>query len=249
MRSSFKPVEKLKMADGIVSQIQERVFNGTYAPGDRIPPERELAKELNVNRNTLREALKKLEFMGLVKSRQGDGTVVLDYRKHAGVDVLGPLLLSEAISNEKLFVDVLEARHLLGIDIAGLAAKRRDEKDIISLRNTLDSIKETEGDLEGVQMLEFDFFYNLALASGNMVYVLIINSTRELYRKFSFLYRVSAEKPEVVFSLLESVLSCVENGDSDRAEKAMDEYLSFGNERIVDHLKIRKVFEHKKETS
>ena len=68
----LKPVERPRVAEEIVEQIRSLILTGQYAPGDKLPPERELARQLGVNRASLREALKKLEHLGLVKIRQGD---------------------------------------------------------------------------------------------------------------------------------------------------------------------------------
>src|SRR6266576_1741703 len=70
----LKPVEKQRVAEEIAEQLRSLILNGQYPPGSKLPPERELSKRLRVNRASLREALKKLEHLGLVRIRQGDGT-------------------------------------------------------------------------------------------------------------------------------------------------------------------------------
>ena len=67
------------MADEIVEQLRSLILTGQYRPGAKLPPERELARTLGVNRASLREALKKLEHLGLVRIRQGDGTRVENF--------------------------------------------------------------------------------------------------------------------------------------------------------------------------
>ena len=80
----LKPVEKQRVAEEIAEQLRALILNGQYPPGSKLPPERELSKRLRVNRASLREALKKLEHLGLVRIRQGDGTRVQNFMETGG---------------------------------------------------------------------------------------------------------------------------------------------------------------------
>ena len=88
----LKPIGKQRVAEEIVQQLRSLILRGHYATGDKLPPERKLAEELGVNRASLREAIKALEQMGLVKTRQGDGTRVLDFMQTAGVELVSHLV-------------------------------------------------------------------------------------------------------------------------------------------------------------
>ena len=88
----LKPVEKQRVAEEIVEQLRELILTGKYPPGAKLPPERELAKRLGVNRASLREALKKLEHLGLVRIRQGDGTRVQNFMETGGIELVSHLL-------------------------------------------------------------------------------------------------------------------------------------------------------------
>ena len=70
----LRPVGRSRVAHEIVVQLRELILGGKFAVGDKLPPERELAEQLGVNRGSLREAIKSLELIGLVRTRQGDGT-------------------------------------------------------------------------------------------------------------------------------------------------------------------------------
>src|SRR5207244_3312399 len=91
-RPMLRPVGKQRVAEEIVEQLRGLILKGSFAPGDKLPPERRLAEELGVNRASLREAIKSLEQMGLVKTRQGDGTRVLDFMRTAGVELVSHLI-------------------------------------------------------------------------------------------------------------------------------------------------------------
>src|SRR5512146_1099578 len=129
----FRPVGKPRVAEEIVQQLRGLILRGEYAVGDKLPPERKLAEELGVNRASLREAIKALEHMGLVKTRQGDGTRVLDFMQTAGVELISHLIPQsgqEGAPNLPVILDVLEFRRWFGRESARLAAERATEADL-----------------------------------------------------------------------------------------------------------------------
>ncbi len=78
---AYEKVEREDLTTRVARQLRASVLDGTYQPGDRLPPERELALEFGVDRNTLRSAIQELEQLGLVERRQGSGCWVLNYRE------------------------------------------------------------------------------------------------------------------------------------------------------------------------
>src|SRR2546426_6638986 len=128
----LRPVGKQRVAEEIVDQLRGLILKGAYAPGDKLPPERRLAEELGVNRASLREAIKSLEQMGLVKTRQGDGTRVLDFMRTAGVELVSHLVsgTSDGLPSLDVLADVLEFRRLFARDVAQLAAKKAGAEDL-----------------------------------------------------------------------------------------------------------------------
>src|SRR6476661_4244055 len=106
----FRPVGKPRVAEEIVHQLRGLILRGAYAVGDKLPPERKLAEELHVNRASLREAIKELEHLGLVKTRQGDGTRVLDFMQTAGVELISHLIPRDGAPDMAMLGDVLDFR-------------------------------------------------------------------------------------------------------------------------------------------
>ena len=140
----FRPVGKPRVAEEIVSQLRGLILRGEYAVGDKLPPERKLAEELGVNRASLREAIKSLEHMGLVKTRQGDGTRVLDFMQTAGVELVSHLIPGDGMPNLDVLVDVLDFRRWFAREVARLAAERASAEDLKKLEAIA---KETGADL------------------------------------------------------------------------------------------------------
>lgn len=152
-----------KLYEEIVSQLMERIQEGTLRPGDRLAPERALAEELGVSRTAIREALRAMEMMGYVESRVGEGTYI---RMPSISDIVDPFSAMLA-QNRQLGYDLIELRLILETEIAALAARRRTEEQIHELERTLSTM---ESDLAsggiGLQADE-DFHTILASATGN----------------------------------------------------------------------------------
>lgn len=115
-------------------QIEQLIETGAWPVGMKIPAEPELMEELQVSRNTLREAMRALTHAGLLKTRQGDGTYV------CASSALGPVLKKKVQQTDAL--QTLEVRHALEREAALLAAARRTAEDLNDIRQCLASCKQ-----------------------------------------------------------------------------------------------------------
>jgi len=115
------------VSDHVFRALLEAVLAGRYAPEEKLPTQRALAADLGVTMGSLREALKRLEQMGLVDVRHGDAMRVRDWREHGGLDVIAHLLFSSGGLDAGVLGDVLEARRLMLRELAALAALRASE--------------------------------------------------------------------------------------------------------------------------
>ncbi len=227
----FEPIKRTSASEQVMQQIQTLIFEGVYQPGDRLPPERELSAQLGVNRTTLREALKRLEQLGLLSIRHGDGTRVLDVYSNARIELLGSLLLTQAAANPSLIENLFEAREVVGLELARKAARRRTSEDMEKLRLLLEQLEETT-EVPEAQMLELEFFFALAGASANLFYTFLINSIRPVYLEFRDLYAATAQDPARVAGLQREVVEAIGDGDERRAARKMARYLEYGREQV-----------------
>lgn len=233
----FTPIEKLSAAEQVVAQLRNLIFSGEIKPGDKLPPERELADSLHVNRTTLRMAFKKLEQLKLIFIRQGSGVEVLDYMRSPALELLGDLLTNEGVLNGKLMVNILEARLLIGREVIFLAANKRSAKDIKDAEKIIEQMKETPESPENLQKLDFLFFEVMARSADNMVYMFMINAIRDIY--FANISHFKQLLPASVALLKnhEEILNAVNAKDGVKAAHLAEEYLSFGNKAMVSELK------------
>ena len=177
----FQPVSRRSLSDAVFEQLSEQIFGGELAPGDALPPERELCTVLGVNRGAVREALKRRAQAGLVDIRHGGGSTVLDYRRTAGMSLL-PLLLfrGEDRVDFKVARSVMEMRAALAPDLARLCAQRADEGLVEALRATVGELLEAE-DTDTRQLRSLDLWDLIAEGSQNIAYRLAANTLRETY--------------------------------------------------------------------
>ncbi|MGO3395678.1 MAG: GntR family transcriptional regulator, partial [Serratia proteamaculans] len=106
---AYSKIRQPKLSDVIEQQLEHLILEGTLRPGEKLPPERELAKQFDVSRPSLREAIQRLEAKGLLLRRQGGGTFVQTNLWQSFSDPLAELLADHPESQ----FDLLETRHAL----------------------------------------------------------------------------------------------------------------------------------------
>lgn len=173
-------VERSRVSDQVFRILSREVLSGRYPPGELLPTQRRLAADLGVNMTSVREAVKRLEQLRLVESRQGEGMRVRDWRSDSGLDVLVHLVVGPSGLDPHTLGAVLEARRLMLAEAARLAAGRRSEEQADVMVELADRIA-AAGSVEEAQLLDFAFFAELVEAADNVVFVLITNSIRDLY--------------------------------------------------------------------
>jgi GntR family transcriptional repressor for pyruvate dehydrogenase complex len=168
------------VAGRVFSRLVEDVLSGRYEPGEKLPTQRALAAELDVNMASVREAVKRLEQLGLVEVRHGDAMRVTDWRTSGGLDVIAHVLFAAGGLDHEMLGQVMEARRLMLAEAARLAAERRDDEQARRLEALAERIADAPDDA-AAQALDFAFFSELVEAAGNVVLVLVMNSIRRIY--------------------------------------------------------------------
>lgn len=171
-----EPLLRMSVPDRVFARLCEAILGGRYAPGERLPTQRALAADLQVNVATVREAVKRLEQLRLVEVRHGDAMRVLDWRRSGGLDALALLTSVDVDVVRSLF----EARRLLLTEAARLAAERRSDEQADALAELAGAVA-SAGDDHGALLADWHFMAALIDAAGNLVFQLIMNSVRELY--------------------------------------------------------------------
>lgn len=225
-----RPVEKQRVAEEIAEELRALILTGQYRAGSKLPPERELSKRLQVNRASLREALKKLEHLGLVRIRQGDGTRVQNFMETGGIELVQHLLALGG-QGQLLIRDLLEFRRIVGREMARLAAARgsQDLAGIARLRAIADQADATQSSTELFE-LDFEFYVALAAICGNQVMLLLLNTVRDAVRGFTPVVANLAIPQDQVRKHHRDLIAAVEHGDEVNAGAIADDYLRMGSE-------------------
>ena len=229
------PVQKKSLSEAIAQQLRSNIFSGNPQPGSKLPPERELAETLGTNRNTLREAIRSLESMGLVTVRQGDGVRVTNFRSEAQLNLLPFYLLEGPMEGEALDVlgDILLMRRTLLAIAAGRVAERRDEASVGELRYLLEVQQTPNRSREDMLKTDLEFFACLIRASGSLVMQWLFNSFVPIYDQvvegFPDLWIV----PDNYMEFLASVVAAVESSKGQDAQQAVLQYFESVDPAII----------------
>jgi GntR family transcriptional repressor for pyruvate dehydrogenase complex len=218
------------VSDQVFRALLEALLSGRYEPGEKLPTQRALAADLGVTMGSLREALKRLEQMGLIDVRHGDAMRVRDWREHGGLDVIAHLLLRSGGVDPGVLGDVFEARGLMLTELAELAAQRRTAAEARRLEELAAAIARAP-DATAAQQLDFAFFTELAQAGGNLVFVLILNSIRSLYFEHAARLPVTAGHEQLA-PLYARAAAAVTEGDASAARRAIGELAAHQRERV-----------------
>ena len=228
MAADLTPVEKMKAPEQIAEMLLKYILGGAVSPGEKLPPERTLATQLNVTRATLREALKKLEQLKLIVIHQGKGIIVEDFHK-ASIDLIFSLLVINDKIDLKILENILEARELFGTDVARCAARRADKKDIEQMTILMEKLVQTD-DPAKLQQMDFEFFRQLATASKNMVYILLMNTIKTIHDQHLNLFLPLSTNLDT--SLQQEILQAIIDRDEEKAAEKAQTFLKAGMELL-----------------
>jgi len=161
--TAFSSRITLSVPDRLSVDLERLILDGTLAPGDRLPPERELAEQLGVSRVSVREALRELENRRLIDRRPGRGTIVLEPGE---VSALGASMTAAARSLDPELRDIMELRAIIEPPIARIAAYRATARDLVQLRELVEAM-ESEASTERYAELDRAFHQAIAQYAHN----------------------------------------------------------------------------------
>jgi GntR family transcriptional repressor for pyruvate dehydrogenase complex len=214
--------------DLVFAELRDAILSGRYGPGERLPTQRTLAADLGVNMASVREALSRLEQLRLVEVRHGDATRVLDWRASGGLEALALLGAMDADTIRALF----EARRLLLVEAARLAAERRTDEQAQRLEELAGAIAAAREDQVAL-LADWEFMSTVVEAAGNLVFQLIMNSVRELYLPNADSFaQVVFDRGELT-ALYEATAESIRDRDGDGAGRAIGALAGAQEARMV----------------
>ncbi|HEX7118810.1 MAG TPA: FadR/GntR family transcriptional regulator [Longimicrobiales bacterium] len=175
--SAFRPVSKQSLSDGLAQRIRELIRMGGYEAGDRLPAIMEMARQFQVGHPTVREALKKLEAMGVVQIRHGSGVYVS--RGHEALVVAATGYVGTV--TKKMLLDLVRARIPIEVQSAALAARNAEEAHLEGMRQLLARAGRSLDDDALLNSTNMAFHQKIAQASGNAVVAQLVDVLRDLF--------------------------------------------------------------------
>lgn len=221
-KAEFEAVPRTKLYQRVVKQVQDIIRDGLLQPGDKLPPERQLAEMLHVSRGSLREAILALESMGLVEPRHGEGTVVRDLSAAPLVNQLSVML----VQKRALVGELLEFRLMIEPTLAARAAANATEEEIRQLEEIL--VRQKAKVDRGELAIEEDskFHYTIAQAARNSVVLRVLDVFMD-FLKESREHSLQVEgRPQRSLNSHRRILSAIARRDSQAAEKAMRRHIA-----------------------
>lgn len=231
----FKPIRTKKIYEEIIDQIKAFIAQGQLRPGDKLMSERELAEKMQVGRSAVREAFRALEAMKVIEIRPGEGTFIREASAESIIDALSLVLSVE----QKTTRELMELRKILEVECAGLAAKRRTERDLLAMKRALDQMAKDidEGNLG--DKADMAFHYAVAKAAGNALILKLMTTVSDTMLHVMRTARIELYRdPSTPRRLLQEhllIYQSIKDHDSEAATKAMHEHLK-GVENLAFNL-------------
>lgn len=223
MLENFSEIQVESPVDKIIRQIRALITTGQLNPGDKLPPERRLAEKFGIGRSVVRDAIRKLEFYGIVKTLPQSGTFIAGM----GIVALEGLITDVLNIEETDFNSLVETRVILEVNAAGKAAMRRTEDDIVAIRLALKAFEDRV--LEGNPAVEEDLLFHLKIAeaSGNTVLKsLMLIITPDIVKSFNKLNVCKDDRSHKTLEEHNLILSHIIAQDKSGAEIAMRHHLT-----------------------
>jgi GntR family transcriptional repressor for pyruvate dehydrogenase complex len=231
--SPIRPPERQRLDEQIAASIADAILDGAFPPGSTLPPERELAERLGVNRTSLRQGLARLQHMGLIEARHGSGNVVRDPQGlthpavvEALVRKLGPDFL----------VELLEIRTAFGPLVGRLAAEHSTAGDANALRDALSAVEAVDTSAAR-QAADLAFFRVLIHATRNRALRLLYRWVEQAFGGREHELTGAYDDADAVVAELRAISDAVVAREAAAAAAAVEAYLHASAQRMVESYK------------
>jgi len=230
---NLEPVAHEKRVDRVFEQLRSQILSGAIAAGSQLPNERDLAETLGVNRASVREALKRLEFLELVAVRHGQGTFVQDLAGSSALQVVEAILRDPAVVTRELLEQLLLFRRHITLHVIDLAARNRSAEQLARARALFEA--ECDAGADPARALEIDLRWNALLgeATGNLMYQLVTNLFTKLVARLGPLYYNEQRDHQRSLENHRAMLAAIECRDAEAAVRLVEEMLRYSEERIL----------------
>jgi GntR family transcriptional repressor for pyruvate dehydrogenase complex len=223
------PIARTSVSDEIVKRLLGLILDERLRPGDRLPTERALMGRLAVGRSSLREAIKTLSALGIVRVAVGEGMFVGDGDTAAVArPVSWALLMSEGSTRE-----VIEARRAVELELAGLAAERASPAEVAAIGERLAAMRASRRDAEAYSRCDVEFHLAIARAAHNRVLLGVLETLRHLLRVWIVEVQLDYEDKSASLAEHIPIYAAIQARDAAGARRAMAAHLDSAGRRLL----------------
>jgi len=239
-KSLIRKIQATSLKEAFIEQFEGLILSGHFKPGEKIPAERSLSELMSVSRPVVHEGLTDLAAKGLVTILPRKGCFVNDYRRDGSLELLGSLVnFKGGHLSEGLFQSLLETRILFENEAARRAAEIQDKESIKLLKDVVQKEfelieKHAEGKIDPILVASLDYAFHLevAVASKNEIYPLLLNSFKKIYLTVLSSFYEDLRDLSGIYNLHKKTLSAIENGNTKVAYDSMNAILLFGENEM-----------------
>jgi GntR family transcriptional repressor for pyruvate dehydrogenase complex len=235
----FKPIKAQKISVQIADQIRSSIMNAHFSAGEKLPPERDLAKQFAVSRPTLREALNILAAAGLIETHQGGGSTVKSLLKMSPGNPLAELIKNE----RERALDVVEVRKSIEACAAFYAAERSLPEDLRKLEKIVEEMAENITRKEPSLELDALFHITVAQLTHNVVWLHLMQSIFDAMKEFQRgVWRavyLTEDDHRTLYSQHRAVFDAINSRQPDQARDAMLAHLTFAELRSSTYIRLK----------
>jgi len=237
MPIALEPLDTERRADGVVERLRTGILTGAFPAGSRLPNERDLALALGVNRASVREALKRLEFLELIDVRHGQGSFVRDLQQSSALQLIEALLTDRRTITSELLRQILEFRRQIAVHVVELAARNRTAEQVARARALLEREDREGSDPEQALAIDVEMNRLLGEASGNLMYRFVTNLFTKLVQRLGPLYYNESRDHSRSRDTHRRLLTALEAGDPVEARKILEVMLGYSEAAILEEVR------------
>lgn len=238
----FSPIQPKTLKDEFIERFESLILSGHFKPGEYVPSERELGEMFGVSRPVVHDGLRTLEHRGLVTIESRKGVKVNDYRKEGSIELLLSILNYSGMNLAPPFFDsLLEMRILFEVEAAGKAAIRGTEQQINEIQKIVNQEKALTKYLPNeFSTLDYHFHLAIALASGNEIFPLLLNSFKRIYMTILERFYTDDSLIPYIITLHEALTQSIKNHDEQKSRSCMEQILVYGERQLRNQLNASK---------
>jgi len=236
----LKPIQKVRLYENAVKQIQSLILRNRYKPGDRLPSERNLSEQLNISRPSLREALRILSVMGFIEINMGDGIYVKEVSFLPYVESVNLSISSRLQMERDNFIKLWQVRKILEVAMVELLERKVTEFLLKNLWNCIEEMKKNIDDQDSFISSGIRFHRLIAEAGQNEILIFLWDTLVDLIRKsHDKIYRI-ARSPKRSLLAHKRIYVALKKREIQKAVEAMRKHMAEEEQALLTALALVK---------